>query len=227
MQLRATGPKAGVVKYDILTALLTLGLHDKGIDGRLSQRLALLITARFNWQSETFCVGLREIARMWSVTERTAKRELALMRARGWISVHRAAARGRVAEHRVHLTAVLDATRLCWALVGSDFVARMGQGPDEKPASENVVPFAKAGVAAPQNDGTVWAAASRVIFDSDPVVHAAWFAKLTEVARDGARLELAAPSAFAARYIETHYAGRVLAAVTACDPSITTVRVTG
>ncbi|WP_106746163.1 hypothetical protein [Yoonia maritima] len=227
MQVKATGPKASVVKYDILTALMTLGLHDKGTDGRLAQRLALLITARFNWQSETFCVGLREIARMWPVTERTTKRELALMRSRGWISVHRNAARGRVTEHRVHLNAVLEATRLCWPLVGPDFVARMGQGPQEQPASENVVPFAKAGAEAPQNDGTIWAAASRVMFDNDPAVHAAWFSKVTEVGRDGPRLELAAPSAFAARYIETHYAGRVLAAVTACDPSVTTVRITG
>ncbi|KJZ17938.1 hypothetical protein [Loktanella sp. S4079] len=227
MQVKATGPKASVVKYDILTALMTLGLHDKGIDGRLAQRLALLITARFNWQSETFSVGLREIARMWSVTERTTKRELALMRARGWISVHRNAARGRVAEHRVHLNIVLEATRLCWPLVGPDFVARMGQGPQEQPASDNVVPFAKGATKAPQNDGTLWAAASRVIYESDPAIHTAWFAKVTEHNRDGALLELAAPSAFAARYIETHFAGRILAAVTACDPSVTKIRITG
>lgn len=227
MQAKATGPKAAVLKYDILTALLTLGLQDKGIDGRLAQRLAVLITARFNWQSETFRVGLREIARLWSVTERTTKRELALMRSRGWITVHRNAARGRVAEHRVHVAIVLDATRACWPLVGSDFVARMGQGPQEQLANENVVPFAKGVSVAPQNDGTLWAAASRKIHDIDPILHAAWFAKLTEVVCEDAFLELAAPNAFAARYIEANYAGRILAAVTACDPNVTTVRITG
>jgi hypothetical protein len=225
MQVKVTGPKAAVVKYDILTALMTLGLHDKGIDGRLAQRLALLITARFNWQSETFCVGLREIARMWSVTERTTKRELALMRARGWIAVHRSAARGRVTEHRVNLHSVLEATRVCWPLVGPDFVARMGQGPDEKPVEKNVIPFVQAEIVAPQNDGTVWSAASRLIYDNDPAIHVAWFSKVTEIGREGTVLELAAPSAFVARYIETHYSGRILAAVTSCDPSVTTVRV--
>ena len=119
-QLKATGPRAAALKYDILTALMSLGLSDKGVDGRLAQRLALLITARFSWRTETFSVGTREIARMWSVTERTAKRELALMRARRWITVQRAPARGRVTEHRVQMTQVLEATRMCWPLVGQN-----------------------------------------------------------------------------------------------------------
>lgn len=224
-QTKAVGPRAAALKYDILTALLALGLHDKGVDGRLAQRLAIVVTARFNWRTETFAVGTREIARLWAVTERTAKRELSLMRTRRWITVWRAPARGRVTEHRIEIRAVLDATRVCWPAVGPDFVARMGQGPDEPAPDRTVVPFRPATEQPPIPDGSLWAAASLVLFDDDPALHAAWFARLTELGRDGPRLELAAPSRFAASYIQTHLAGRLLAAVTSCDPSVTDIAV--
>jgi DNA-binding MarR family transcriptional regulator len=231
---KATGLRAAAVKYDILTALLVLGAQDAGTDGRLAGRLALLITARFNWQRESFASGTREIARLWGVTERTAKRELAAMRLRGWITIRRAPAKGRVTEHGVDLAQVLAATRGYWAAVGPDFVARMGRGPDETlpeeglpGAADNVVPFSRGtGQGAPIGDGTLWAAASRLIWESDATLHAAWFARLVETERSATMVELCAPSAFAARYIQTHFAGRLLAAVSSFDPGITEVRVT-
>ena len=222
-QIKAVGPRAAVLKYDILTALLSLGLQDKGVDGRLAQRLAVIITARLSWRTETFSVGTRQIAQLWGVTERTAKRELSLMRARRWITVQRQPARGRVTEHRIEMSTVLDATRKHWVTVGPDFVARMGQGPDEAVPDTTVVPFRTAGGQPPVPDGSLWAAASLVVFDSDPALHAAWFAPLVEAGRNGSRLELVAPSRFAASYIQTHLAGRLLAAVTRCDPSVTEV----
>jgi hypothetical protein len=224
-QLKATGPRAAALKYDILTALMSLGLSDKGVDGRLAQRLALLITARFSWRTETFSVGTREIARMWSVTERTAKRELALMRARRWITVQRAPARGRVTEHRVQMTQVLEATRMCWPLVGPDFVARMGQGPNEQAPDQTVVPFRTTAGAPPAPDGSVWGRASGVLFESDPALHQAWFGQLSQVSQEGGRLTLAASSPFVASYVRTHLSGRLLAGVTSVDPSITMVLV--
>lgn len=224
-QTKPVGPRAAALKYDILTALLTLGLHDKGVVGRLAQRLTLVITARFNWRSETFAVGLRELAQMWGVSDRTAKRELALMRAKGWILVYRAARRGRVTEHRIVLSEVLEATRSVWAAIGPDFVARMGQGPNETPA-DNIVPFQPTQMPKPEMDGSLWSQAAASLLQSDPSVYAAWFAQLREADRTGGRVALVAPSKFVASYVSTHLRGRLLAAVSAVDHSVTEVTVT-
>lgn len=223
---KAIGPGAAALKYDILTALLSLSVHDAGVEGRLAQRLALLITARFSWRTETFAVGIQELARLWSVTDRTAKREMAQMRARGWITVERAARRGRVAEHRIHLQVLMDSTRLYWPAVGPDFVLRMGQG-GEAP-DETVVPFPAGGKAmdAPVPDGSVWSAASVLLHAQDAALHAAWFARLAQAEAGQGRLELVAPSRFAASYVQAHLTGRILAAVTQIDPGITIVSVT-
>ncbi|MFP7572023.1 hypothetical protein [Marivita sp. S2033] len=226
-QAKPVGRLAAAVKYDILTALMALACHDRETEGRLAGRLVLLITARFNWQRGSFACGQREIARMWGVTERTAKRELSAMRGRGWIVLRRPAARGRVAEHAIDLDAVLCATRAHWAAVGPDFVARMGAGPEEAQpdtAPDNVVPFRATQAVAGQG---LWASASARLGQSDPAIHAAWFAPLVESGRDGDGLTLKAPSKFAASYIQTHLAGRLLAAVTAEDAAIRWVNVTG
>lgn len=227
------GRFAPSMKYDILTALLVTAAQDAGSGGRLAGRLALLMTARVNWQSAGFAVGIREIARLWGVTERTAKREMAAMRARGWIAVRRHALRGRVAEHGVLLEAVIDATRAHWAAVGPDFVARMAAGPQEA-AGGTVTPFPGRTVprpgTLPDADGSVWGAASRLLWETDPAAHGAWFAKLAEIGvetgRTGRRIELGAPSRFAASYVETHFKGRLLAALSHVDPTITEVRLT-
>ena len=92
---RAVGQGSHVVKYDILSALLVLAAQGDTAQGRLALRLSLLITARYDWQRDRFNVGLREIARLWGVTERTTKREMAQLRALGWITVTRVAARGQ------------------------------------------------------------------------------------------------------------------------------------
>ncbi|MCL3883223.1 DnaA N-terminal domain-containing protein [Marivita sp. GX14005] len=226
-QARPVGRTGAAVKYDILTALMALACNDRDVDGRLAARLVLLITARFNWQRGSFACGQREIARMWGVTERTAKRELAAMRARGWITLRRPAARGRVAEHAIDLDEVLRATRAHWAAVGPDFVARMGAGREETPAEPapgNVVPF-RAGAAG--QGGGLWASASARLGRSDPALHAAWFAPLVETGCEGGKLTLKAPSKFAASYIQTHLAGRLLAAVSSENSGITWVDVTG
>lgn len=224
---KAVGPKAAALKYDILTALLSLSVHDRGVDGRLAQRLALLITARFSWRTETFAVGIQELARLWSVTDRTAKREMAQMRTRGWITVERTARRGRVAEHRIHVQVLLDATRLYWPAVGPDFVQRMGQGgnvPDN-----TVVPFPPSGKVpvAPVPDGSVWSAASVLLHEQDAALHTAWFARLVQAGAGQGRLELVAPTRFTASYVQTHLLGRILAAVAMVDPTITKITISG
>lgn len=228
-QAQPVGRNAQAVKYDILTALMVLHAHDSSTPGRLAGRLALLLTARYSWAKGSFACGVRELARLWGVTERTAKREMAAMRGLGWIALRRAAARGRVAEHSVALDVLFRASRPYWHAVGPDFVARLGAGRSEEspPARDNVVPLAPTLSEAPTGPETLtlWGLASGELYRSDPAVHRAWFAKLTEVGRDGAALELMAPSPFVARYVETHFIGRILAAVSQHDPRIIAVSI--
>lgn len=222
---RLAGPGVSVIKYDILTALLVTAARGGAVEARLSQRLALLITARFNWRSGTFAVAQKEMARLWGVTERTAKREMAEMRVRGWVVVAVPSARGRVAEHRIVLERVLADTRAHWDAVGPDFVARMSQTPDGE-GGGNVVPLRPAAAPAlPEDDaGTGWADAAARLRDADPATYAAWFAGLQPVERSHDTLTLIAPSRFVASYVETHFSARLLAAMAADGQGVREIR---
>jgi DNA-binding transcriptional MocR family regulator len=220
--MRATGRNASSLKYDILTALLAFGLHAEGPEARLAPRLAVLMTARFNWQAGTFAVGQREIARLWGVTERTAKREMALLRARGWIVVRRPAARGRVTEHAIDLERIVADTAPVWPAIGPDFVARMAPEPAE--AERRVVPFARAG-APPKPDGSLWSAVSLRLWREDAALHAAWLSRLVQAGQEGAQVVLAAPSEFVAAYVRTHFGARLATAFAAVAPEVREVRV--
>ena len=224
MQVRsATGQQAGVVKYDVLSALLVMAARDGSTQARLALRLSLLITTRYNWRTGIFCVGQREIARMWGVTDRTAKREMAAMRSLGWIVVTRPAARGRVAEHRIDLAQVLSATKPLWPDIGPDFVDRMTTPANPVAAQGNVVPLRP--VAAPVSDGTLWAAAAATLAADHPATFAAWFAQLSQIdCRDGT-LILGARSRFVADYVQQHLLNRVQAAALRHDPSLRGVKV--
>jgi len=152
MQLAKTaGRNASVAKYDILTALGAYALARNKHDQRLVLRLMTLITARYNWARNELAVGQREIARLWSVDERTVKREMAKLRALGWLVVTRQGARGHVTEYRIDKERLLAATQGTWASVGPDFDMRM-QG---QPESERIVPMPSRGdIAAPDiSDG--------------------------------------------------------------------------
>lgn len=218
---RAVGQGAHVVKYDILSALLVMAAQGEGAESRLALRLSVLITTRYDWQRDRFNVGLREIARMWSVTERTAKREMAQMRALGWITVSRQAARGRVTEHKINMDVVLRATMSLWDLIGPDFVARLTQVPE--PVPSNIVPLHQ--VAAPEADDTLWSRAALRMHGIDPQTYQAWFARLVQVEQEAGVLTVAAPSVFIANYIKTHFASYLLAHVVAEDASVRRVQV--
>ncbi|MEJ6395815.1 DnaA N-terminal domain-containing protein [Gymnodinialimonas sp. 2305UL16-5] len=206
------GPGASAIKYDILTALLVTSTCGEATAARLALRLSLLITARFNWRSGSFSVGRKEMARMWGVTERTAKREMAQMKALGWIAVSVPAARGRVAQYKIDLPAVLRATMPHWAAVGPDFVARMTDTP-EKRAETNVIPL-RASLPVEDN-GTGWAKVAARLREENPALFEAWFAGLQAVDLENGTLTLLAPSRFVATYLQAHFAMRLLAAVTA------------
>lgn len=220
-----TGPGAAALKYDIISALLVTASRGDAVEARLALRLSLLITARFNWRTGCFAVGQKEMARMWGVTERTAKREMAHMRGLGWIVVAIPAARGRVAQYKIDLATVLRATMPHWEAIGPDFVARMTDAPTPEASSEtNVVPLRR-DYSPPPEDGTGWAGAANRLQAQDPAIYGAWFAPLKPLEAESGIFTLLAPSRFHASYVRTHFVTRLLAALTAEDRTIREVQI--
>ena len=227
MQARTlAGPEAASQKYDILTALGAHALANGAASQRLVLRFITLVTARYNWRLGSLTVGQREIARLWSVDERTVKREMARLRSLGWLVLESPARRGRVASYSLDLIAVRAATRPDWSRVGIDFEARMaGSGPSPH---GTVVPFPRAeGTNLPPapaaetedesgEDGTAgagaWDSLRRALQAEDPVLFATWFEALRDKGISEGCLVLLAPTAFHASYIKTHYAERLLRA---------------
>ncbi|TRD17736.1 DnaA N-terminal domain-containing protein [Palleronia caenipelagi] len=223
---KVVGPGASSLKYDILTALLVTGNCSDTAEARLAPRLALILTARFNWRRGTFRVGQRELARMWGVTERTVKRELSVMRSMGWIAIAAPPARGRVAEYSLDLRNILQSTRPFWTEIGPDFAARMDPDACDPQAMEtNVVPIRRDPAALPSEDGTIWPSAARALRDHSAQLFEAWFVKLVPVGQDGGVFSFTAPSRFVADYVQTHLSLRLLAALSAADSSIREIRV--
>ena len=208
-----TGQGAAERKYDLLTALGAWGMAQGGTDAMLALRFATLITARYNWRRNELTTGQREIAALWSVDQRTVKRQMARLRELGWLILVRQGARGRVAVYRMDVTAILHATRECFANVGPDFVERLSrvdapsvQGSNVAPPTGhqhagNVVRFP--GVAQEGSQDVVWLRISDRLLRANPNSHAAWIAGLAGQV-DGDLLILRAPSRFHARHVATH-----------------------
>lgn len=223
---KVTGPLSSAIKYDLLTALLVLSAQGDKVEARLALRLSLLITARFNWRKRSFAVGLKEMANMWGVTERTAKREVASLRHLGWVHVLIPPARGRVAQYGINFDELLRCSACFWASVGPDFEARMNQSPE--PASEernNVVPLKPVQDNLPTEDGSVWSRAVRRLQTQDAAIFNAWFATLYPVELEAGVLTLLAPSRFMADYVTTHFSRKLLTAVAAEDRGVRDVKV--
>jgi hypothetical protein len=218
---KTVGRNASVAKYDILTALGSYALARSKHDQRLILRLITLITARYNWARNELAVGQREIARLWSVDERTVKREMAKLRALGWLVVTRQGARGHVTEYRIAKDRLLDATREHWPSVGPDFDMRMQGQPD----TERVVPMPSRGnIPVPDvSDGLEWSLAQALLHSEDPNTYGSWLRALARVERAGGRLTLKAPTRFHGVYVQTHFLGRVLKACQAVDGDVTEV----
>ena len=221
LKVKTAGRNASVAKYDILTALGAYALARNKHDQRLVLRLMTLITARYNWARNELAVGQREIARLWSVDERTVKREMAKLRALGWLVVSRQGARGHVTEYRIDKERLLEATQDSWASVGPDFDMRMkGQ-----PESERIVPMPSRGdIPAPDiSDGLEWSLALALLHAEDPNTYGSWLRALSRVDRAGGRLTLKAPTRFHGVYVQTHFLSRIVTACQAVDGDVTEV----
>ncbi|KIN69960.1 hypothetical protein Z946_99 [Sulfitobacter noctilucicola] len=219
---KLAGPGAAARKYDLITALgahaLSLDKHDQ----RLILRLITLMTARYNWGRDELSMGQKEIARLWSCNERTVKRELAKLRALGWLIVKRQGARGRVSTYGFDIDCMMAATRGIWADVGPDFVVRV-----DAPQNESVVPFPVQGTAAAPDmtDTTEWGLARAVLFAQDAGRFGAWLQALDRAGRAGGRLTLKAPSRFHAAYVQTHLDGVLLRACQEVDPTVSAIEI--
>lgn len=93
---RLAGPGAGAEKYDILTALAVKGLSSSGTLQTSILRLVALVTARYNWARGEMAIGQREMAALWSVDERTAKRETRRLIDTGFLVLKVRGVKGRV-----------------------------------------------------------------------------------------------------------------------------------
>lgn len=216
---RPSGRNAAALKYDLLTAL---GAHacagDKHLQ-RLTLRLITLIVARYNWITGEIAVGQREIAGLWSIDERSVKREMGRMRELGWLVVKHSSARGRVAVHRLDIDRILSQTERSWPCVGPDFVARMA-GPEAPAPAGNVISFP-----APQGDGDVWARIQVRLHREDPNLYNAWFVAVRSENSQDSTLHLVAPSRFHADYLRTNFLHRLERLARELDPGIERVTI--
>lgn len=202
-----TGQQAGSAKYDVLTALSLIGFNRGGGTAISILRLIGLVTARYNWRLDELCVCQRDMARIWNVTERTAKREV-----KAWVDERlmirtRVGVRGRAGAYRLDMVEIRAQAAALWPRIGPDYVERMAPAeaiaPEVMPSAEPPVE-AEGRAEGPAARGT-WRAVSRRIRAVDPAVHAAWIAPLRPIDDDGHILRLSAPTRFGAHYVETHF----------------------
>lgn len=223
MQLaKPVGRNAPAIKYDILSALTVHALAGDKHRQRSVLRIIALITTRYNWRNNELSIGREEIARLWSVNERTVKREMAKLKTMGWIAVKRPAARGRVAVYEFDLKQLMADTSEAWPTIGPDFQARMTEEPDSE---TNIVPFKVKPPASDPGDADVWSQVQTILHGRDPELWSSWFQHLTEADRAGGVVTLMAPSRFMADYIAQKWSVRLLAVYSRVDPDIRSLRV--
>ena len=211
---RLTGPQAGVVKYDFLTALAVAGLHGPQVMQTSVLRLIALVTARYNWRTDELTVGQRDMARLWGCTERTVKREIKRLTAAGLLRCLRPGVRGRVAAYRLDRAALVRISDEVGAAVGPDFGERMAL---LRPAPATVVrvdfggdvPAASDLGTAPTHQGGRWQQVAQRLRMEEPSLYANWFSKLSFDGYGDGTLALRAETRFIARYIETRLGARI------------------
>lgn len=203
-QRKLTGPRVGVHKYDLLTALSLVGLNGSKTVRTSMLRLIALVTARYNWRTDELTVGQRDMARMWAINERSVKREMKRLTDAEILICKRAGVRGRVGAYRLNQPRIADLSEPCWSTVGPDFEQRMRE--NYRKTEVKVVPlqnYRGADKPAPVTDGP-WGRAMARLATEEPALFEAWFARLEFIDCENATLRLRTPGAFIQRYIETH-----------------------
>lgn len=202
---RLTGANAGSLKYDILTALSVYGLHAGPRVQISSSRMIGLITARYNWKLDEFCVGQRDLARMWNVTERTVKREIKFWLDQKLVICKRQGVRGRVGAYRINYLELYRATQPFWSRVGPDFEERMNATSPVQSNQVVAVDFSRK--VSPIRAGSTskaWQLICKRLQDMHPAQFQSWISQLEFVSENGEQVSLKAKSDFAAHYIQTH-----------------------
>lgn len=216
---RAIGPEASVIKYDLLTALSVVGLNGSPTLQTSLMRLIAAVTARYNWRSGELTVGQRDLARMWSVNERTVKREIKRLTESQILICTRGGVRGRVAAYRLNFERIAALSEPLWPLVGPDFEARMtgryAAGPSEKIVKLSDYSRSAALDAPDDSPNGTWQRALTRLQRENPDQYRAWFAQIGFVSCARGILRLRAQSKFTQRYIETHLTRPLLAAAEA------------
>ncbi|PWR04251.1 hypothetical protein DKT77_02395 [Meridianimarinicoccus roseus] len=218
---RVTGPGSGVHKYDILTAVAIAGLHGSTTQQVSALRLISLITARYNWQRNELSIGQEEMARIWGVNTRTAKREVKRLVSMGLLDVKRAGVRGRVACYRLNLEALETLSRPVWSAVGPDFEERAGRLLSRVGSAEGTVlkvdfsPTQRETKEIPADTGcdSRWQDVMTRLSAENPDAYANWYKRLTLGRVTDGTVEVTAPNAFVSNYIATHLADPMAAAV--------------
>lgn len=208
---RITGPAAGVEKYDLLTALAARGLANGGLSAVSMLRLIAVITARYNWAKDQVSIGHRELAQLWSVDERTAKRETKRLTEAGFLEVVFKGVRGRVSAYRLVRERIRETTRSTWQNVGSDFEERMAQPsvPEANtsvstPEHDELVPDSQALAVGHQGPRTPWSLVLDRLRATAPASFKAWFTRIELAHVSDGEVTLRAPSNFVAHYILTN-----------------------
>ncbi len=218
---RLTGPGAGAEKYDLLTALSVAGLSGSGVQQTSMLRLIALLTARYNWAGEDLTMGHKEMAALWSVDERTAKRETKRLIETGFLEIKRRGARGRVSSYRLCIERVYALSEPVWPQVGPDFVGRMAER-GTQPSKVVKVDFTR-----PRGQDPKWDAVLTLLSEANPARVAAWYGKLSVQSFEEGVLILDAASGYAAQYILTHLMAELQMAARAVYPGLHRILVQG
>jgi len=204
---RLTGPNAGSIKYDLITALSVTGMAGKPVLQTSMVRLIALVTARYNWFRDEVTVGQRDLAKMWSVDERTVKREMKRLVDANILLKLRPGVRGRVGAYRLNYREIINLSQPSWENVGPDFVERMLTIYPQSDVKVVNVDFAAKKIE-PDKPETgergIWRSIRGDLRKSDPSIFESWYGKLVFIAYTNGTLVLRAPNRFIARYIETH-----------------------
>ncbi len=180
-------------------------------------RLIALITARYNWRVDELTVGQKEMARLWSVDERTVKREIKRLTEYNILLQLRPGVRGRVAAYRLNYAEIFRLSEPVWKNVGSDFASRM-ETQTPKPAEKVVhVQFGQEKPVAveleEQDAQDPWGRALRRLLQSEPLLFKSWYRDIQYVETKDQTIILRAPSKFIAQYIQSHHLKPLLGAI--------------